>query len=143
MNTNSTEKLFYPYVSHSRIGLIESRYLNTYNHLSKLLTSHSSVYDYVSIANALPNKNHYVLTLDLLEESYFPIVAIFPGMQVIRNNFLIYSTKLSKHSRGWVKGLTQQECIDACSNIDYVDIYGRSMGSEVIVKNLRILENKS
>lgn len=142
MNTEATELLFYPYVSHERIELIESRHANTYRHLLRLLTPHPHIYDYIRFHNALPNSAYQVFTLDDLDLDIFPVVAVLPTGQVVQKSFLIYTYSSSKYSKGWIKGLTKEQCIDACSSIEFIDLMGNNKGSDFIVNNLDISENK-
>lgn len=136
MNTIKSEELFYPYVSHDKIELIESKHSNTYRHLLRLLTPHPHVYDCMAIDNALHDKVYSIFTLDNLNVNTFPILAILPNKQIIKNNFLIYTHSLSKYSKGWIKGLTKEQCIKACSGIQYVDLSGINRGPDFITQNL-------
>lgn len=143
MNTINSEQLYYPYVSHDRIELIEAKHHNTYRHLLKLLTPHDHVYDYTRIHKALPNKDYCVFTLDCLNLNSFPVVAVLPTKQVVKKNFLIYIYSTSKHSRGWIKGLTKEQCIEACSSIQYIDLLGNNKGDDFIVQNLHTSKHES
>lgn len=143
MSTETTEKLFYPYISHSEIKLIESKHSNTYRHLLRLLTPHSHIYDYIRISNALPNKDYCILTLDYVNLSSVPVVAILPTKQIIKKSFLIYTYSSSKYSKGWIKGLTEKQCMEACSSVEFVDLSGNNRGSDFIVNNFLASKNES
>lgn len=130
MNT----ELFFPYISHKKIELVEATHINTYRHLQRLLTNHPHLFDYES--KPLPNTSYSVFFMDNLGLKSFPVVASLSNGTLIREKFLIYALSDSRHSKGWLRGLTKEEALKACSNIEFVDLLGNSRGASYLTSAL-------